>query len=307
MWTRAKIGQTWVMNFNVEAWEVPPGADANNLSVPIEFGPVEWNGAQTRISVRRLQLEAGAALAFFRPHNGQMNYVVTHGNDAPVPVTEKHGNSKTLGLIVRAALYGEQAHFGRLFYCHGERLIFREERSYWESPDFWQREHPIVIPFDMRTEPSRQVFDWLQTQWNDTDSDLRIAWEWNRKSEPEQNLWLGTIVLRWNELHDLMRAVACVAELPTGTRWMLVHIDTHNHSPELLARLQPWRELLQAHFSFEPLPNSYPEFLREYFQMASSHVQVEGAEVSAHQQLEAKLYLRDWLQRHAPEHLHLIQ
>lgn len=65
MWTRARIGQTWVMNFNLEAWEVPPRADAENLSVPIEFGPLEWNGAPTMISARWLELDSDKALAFF--------------------------------------------------------------------------------------------------------------------------------------------------------------------------------------------------------------------------------------------------
>ena len=295
------------MNFELEPWEVPPGADAENLSVPIEFGPVEWNGEETMISARWLELESGEALAFFRPHCNEINYVVTRGDGIELFRAKKHINSKTLGNVVRVAPYSGQFYFGRLFYCHGEYLIFREGHGYWEAEDFWQRESPLEIPFDAMTEPSIHVFDWLQAQWNDENSEVRFSWEWNRKIEPEQNRWLGTIVPRWNELHDLIRAVACIAALPTGARWFLDFVDTHNHAPALLERLHPWRELLKSHFSFEPLPNSYPKFLRRYFQMASSHVQVTGQELTAHQQLEAKLYLRDWLRRNAPEQLHLIQ
>ena len=295
------------MNFKIESWEVPPGANAENLSVPIEFGPIEWNGEQTLISARWLELSSGEALAFFRPHKMKINYVVTREDKTPLYVANKHVNSKTLGQTVRAALHQEQSYFGRLFYCHGECLIFQKGRGHWEFDDFWQREMPLEIPFDATTEPSIHVFDWLQTQWNDANSEVRIAWEWNRKSDSEQNLWLGTIVPRWNELHELMRAVACIAELPKGARWILGFADTHNHLPTLIARLQPWNELLEARFSFEPLPESYPQFLREYFQMAASHVQVTGQELTAHEQLEARLYLRDWLRIHAPDHLHLIQ
>ena len=56
------------MNFEIEPWEIPPGADASDVLVPIEFGPVEWNGVQTMISARWLELGSGNALAFFRPH-----------------------------------------------------------------------------------------------------------------------------------------------------------------------------------------------------------------------------------------------
>ncbi len=295
------------MNFRLEPWEIPPNADASNLSVPIEFGPVEWNKRQTMISARWLELESGEALAFFRPHCDAINYAVTREDKTPHYVANKHVNSKNLGQTVRVALHQEQFYFGRPFYCHGECLIFREGRGHWEFDDFWQRETPLEIPFDTMTEPSIHVFDWLQTQWNDVNSEVRIAWEWNRKTEIEQNLWLGTIVPRWNELHDLMRAVACVAELPTGERWIMNHFDTDIHSPELLGRLQLLRKLFHESFWFESLPESYPEFLREYFQMAARHVQVKGVEFSAHQQLEAKIYLRDWLQRHAPEFSHLVK
>ncbi len=293
------------MNFKIEAWEIPPGADANNLSMPIEFGPVDWDGAPTMISARWLEFASGEALAFFRPHSGAINYVVTREDNAPLVVSKKHVNSKTLGRIARGAL--DEGKFGRLFYCHGECLLFRESRCYWESQDYWQKESPITIPFDTHCEPSARIYNWIQQQWHDENSELRFSLEWSQKTEQEQNRWLGTIVSRWNELHDLMRAAAYVAELPTGERWIMNHIDTHNHSPELLGRLQPLRKLFHESFSFEPLPNSYPKFLREYFQMAACHVQVQGTESTAHQQLEARLLLCDWLQLNAPDHLHLIQ
>ena len=295
------------MNFEIEKWEVPPGADTENLSVPIEFGPVEWNGAQTMISARWLELDSGEALAFFRPHCGAINYVVTHSEGIALYWVRKHINSKNLGELVRLAMAGGKFYNGRMFYCANKLLITQGSRYYWSaSQDFYQKEYPLQLPFNSTDKPSAYIFDWLQEQWNDENSEVRFSWEWNRKTEPEQNRWLGTIVPRWNELHDLMRAISCIAELPSGKRWILDHVDTHNHAPELLARLQPWRELFKSRFSFEPLPESYPQFLREYFQMASSHVQIEGGNFSAHQQIEARLLLRDWLQRNAPDHLDLI-
>lgn len=295
------------MEFKIETWEVPPGVDANQMTVPIEFGPVEWNGAQTLISARWLELPSGEALAFFRPHMGGMNFVVTREDGTALPVAKKHVNSKRLGQIVRAAPEERQSYFGRIFYCEGECLTFRDGCGHWSSQDFWQKEKPLRIPFDAMTEPSSRVFGWLQNQWRDANSQVRFSWEWARKSESQRDDWLGDVVPHWRELGQLMRAVAISVQLPPGARWILDHFDSHNHTPELLARLQPWRELLIKHFvPFSPLPDSYPQFLRDYFRFASGHVEVVGETTSAHQRLEAQLHLRQWLRQHAPDRLDLL-
>lgn len=294
------------MNFEIEIWEVPPGADANNLSVPIEFGPIDWNGEMAMISARWLELDSGEALAFFRPHESGINFVVTSERGL-LYQRHKRINSKTLGERARFGMEKREFRCGRLFYCGGEGLLIAGTQAHWiGQQNFWQMEAPLTVAFDSQTEPSASAFDWIQKQWANPNSEIRISWEWNRKNERQREDWLGTIVPRWSELHDLMRAVSCVAELPVGQHWILDHVDTHNHAPALLERLRPWRELLEAQFWFEPLPEFYPQFLREYFRCASGHIQVEGVEFSAHEQLEAKLYLRDWLQQNAPTHLHLV-
>ena len=299
------------MNFELEKWEVPPDADANSLSVPIEFGPIEWQGAQqgapTMVSARWLELPSGEALAFFHAHATGTNYVVTYASTS-LHRRKKRVNSKALGELVRSAIGDGSAYScGRLFYCEREALIARDWNYCWStSLDVYLEMYPPQFPFCCADEPSADVFDWLQTQWRDLDSEVRLSWEWSRKSKLEKIQFFDFIVPRWREIHDLMNAVAVAVELPVGARWILDHVDTHNHAPELLARLQPWRETFMARFLFEPLAESYPKFLRQYFQFASGHVQVEGAECSAHQRVEAKLFLRDWLARHAPEQLALV-
>ena len=295
------------MNFRLEPWEVPPGAAANNLSVAIEFGPVEWNGEPTMVSARWLELGSGEALAFFRPHCAHINYVVLDDDDGLLHEKYKSANSKTLEWRARQGIMNSALYCGRLFYCHSESLIFREGCVYWENQDFWLREYPLEIPFDANTKASIHVFDWLQTQWNNANSELHIAWQWSRKTDSERIRWLGTIVPRWNELHDLMSAASCVAELPTDERWIMNHFDTNIQTPELLGDLQTLRKLFHASFWFEPLPESYPKFLREYFQLTARHVQVQGTESTAHEKLEARLFLRDWLAQNAPDKLHLVQ
>ena len=305
---RVRIGQTLAMLFELEPWEIPPDADIANWSVPIEFGSIEWQGAQTMVSARWLELSSGEASAFFRAHATGINYVVTYAKTA-LHRRKKRINSKALGELVREATGDGNAHScGRLFYCAGEPLIARGSNYHWSnSLDMWLEMYPSEFPFDATDKPSADIYDWLQKQWRDLDSEVRLSWEWSRKNDEGQTQFFDPIFPLWRELHDLMNAVAITVELPKGTRWILNHVDTHNHAPEMLAHLQPWRELFMAQFSFEPLAKSYPQFLREYFQSASSHVQVVGRDATAHEQVEARLFLRDWLQRNAPEHLYLIQ
>lgn len=135
---------------------------------------------------------------------------------------------------------------------------------------------------------------------------MRFAWEWNRKDFGERNQWLNEMVPGWKELGQLMHAVATIVGLTPEQMWILDDLITFDYSPEQLASLGSWSEVLQTHFSFEPLPDSYPQFQREYFNIELRNLKVKGAESSAHQQLEARLYLRNWLQQNAPEHLDLL-
>ncbi len=90
------------MNFNIEPWELPPDADAGRSSVPIEFGPVEWNGGPTMISARTVPTKSRQSLAFFHPHASEINYAVLI-NDA-LGTFKEHIDSKKLGRIIRQAL-----------------------------------------------------------------------------------------------------------------------------------------------------------------------------------------------------------
>ena len=295
------------MNFKLEQWEIPSGADAENLSVPIEFGPVEWNGEQTMISARWLELDSGEALAFFHPHCAEINYVVLDDNDGLLYERHKSANSKTLGWRARQGIENSALYCGRLFFCAGEAVVTQNSIYHWSSSsDLYRKVVPLRLPFDSANKTSASIYDWFQTQWNDRNSEVRFSWEWSRKDSGAREQYLGTIVPRWNELHDLMRAVSFVVQLPVGEYWSLYHSDALAHSPELRARLQSWRELLESHFSFEPLAEYYPQFLRDYCGFTFGHIAIEGVDFSAHQQLEARLTLRDWLKRNAPAHLDLI-
>ena len=296
------------MNFELESWEVPPGADADNLSVPIEFGPVDWNGESTMISARWLELDSGEALAFFRPHETGINYVVLDGNDGLLYQKSKGTNSKTLGWRARLAIGNNASYCGRLFFCGGEAVVTQNSIYHWcPSSDPYRKVVPLKLPFDCSYVASSFIYDWFQAQWNDKSSEVHFSWEWNRKDSDARERYLGTIVPRWNELHNLMRAVSIVFEIPVGEYWSLSYFDALDDSDELRLHIRAWSELLKSHFSFEPLADYYPQFVRDYSQFTLGHIAILGVEFSAHQQLEARLYLRDWLRTNAPEHLHLVQ
>lgn len=197
-------------------------------------------------------------------------------------------DSGKLERVVRKALKREEFSFGRMFHIEGQTCLVRRNETVWVAPRSQQLGSVFGFPFDALIEPSAHVFDWLRGEWNNLDSEVRFAWEWNRQTSSERHQFLEECVPRWRELFEVMRAAAIVEELPENANWILDHVDMRNHSPELLARLKPWRELLTSHFlPFEPFPDSAPECLRDYFQFISTHVSVEGENATLHEQLEA--------------------
>lgn len=288
--------------FLLEAWEVPVGRDATKTPARVEFGPVEWNGEKTMISALGVRLQSREVVAFFHPDGVEANFAVLQGQSL-CPFSSQLDIGK-LERIVRQSIKGEQFSCGRLFYLEGQTCLLSPRETVWVAPRSQQWDSVFSFPFDAMKEPSPRVFQWLQQQWNEPHSEVRFAWEWNRKNAQERHEFLEATVWRWRELFDVMRAAAIIEELPEHASWILDHVDTHNHSPELLARLKPWRELIETHFlPFEPLPDSAPECLRDYFQFVSNHIQVEGENCSERQHLEARLELRQWLEHNAPDEI----
>ena len=291
--------------FALEPWEVPPHVDASKKPVRADFAPVEWSGEKTFVSALGMRLQSREVVAFFHPINVEANFAVLKGQ-ALCPFSPQLDSGK-LERIVRKAIKGDEFSFGRLFHIEGQTCLLRANETAWVAPRKQQFDSVFSFPFDVLTEPSSRVFDWLQTQWKTSDSEVRFSWEWNRKTSTERHTFLEEHVPRWRELFDVMRAAAIVAGLPESATWILDHVDTHNHSLELLARLKPWRELLITHFlPCAPFPDSAPECLRDYFRFISNHVSVQGEESTQHERIEGHLRLREWLQHNAPDRMDLL-
>lgn len=310
MWTRPQIGQTWVMNFEIEEWEIPPGADASNLSVPIEFGPVEWNGAETIISARTVKVADRHEMVFFRPHCGSTNFIIL-AKWAMCPYyrhyLRRKKNPNELQQIIEESIQVDSLRFGRSFYVADQFCIFSRSKFFWSRRDIFF-DLSFSTPEIIGNYPSPQIFQWVSQQWQNPNSDVRYAWEWSRKTEAERRQYIEDNVPHWRELMNLTRALVIVEKVPRDLPWSLkMPINSSGYSEETLARLQLWRELLKDRFfPFEPFSESSPQCLNDYFEFISTRFLVKGEDYSAHQQLEARLYLRDWLQCNAPDHLHLI-
>lgn len=124
------------MNFELESWEVPPGVDMSRASVPIEFGPVEWNGELTLVSARTVPNASRQSLVFFHPHAGGVNFAVLINDNFGVFKAQTH--DKKLDRIVRETLrtkkfyyQTERFYFGRVFYLEGQLGLIREGESFW--------------------------------------------------------------------------------------------------------------------------------------------------------------------------------
>ncbi|BCM92788.1 hypothetical protein IAD21_04670 [Abditibacteriota bacterium] len=281
-------------DFRLEVWERPPNTEIRKISSPIEFGPVEWNGEKTMISARTVRFSSSQARAFFRPHRAEANFVISSGQTIYGFQAQMEGGK--LERVVRKAVKREEFSFLRVFFLEGQLCLVSSFKSVWKSPDN-QGDSAFEMPFDRMIEPSARIFEWLGHEWNNANSEVRFAWEWNRKNVQERQEFLAERIPRWREIDRVMRAVARVAELPENATWILDHVDTSNHAPQLLARLQPWRELLQKQFlPFVPLPDSAPQCLRDYFQFISNHIAVQGENVSYHEGLESRLFLREWIE-----------
>ncbi len=292
-------------DFLLESWEVPRNADTSKKLLWADFGPVEWNSEKTLVAALGVRLQSGAVVAFFYPEGVEANFAVLISQSL-CPFNARLDGGK-LERVVRKAIRGEEFSFGRFFHLEGQTCLMRASETSWVAPRKQQSDSVFSLPFDVLADPSARVFDWLQTQWNISNSEVRFSWEWNRKSPSQRQTFLEEHVPRWRELSEMMRFAAIVEELPSEALWILDHVDTYNHSPDLLARLKPWRELLCAHFlPFEPFPVSAPECLRDYFAFISNHVSVVGQPLTRHERLEARLHLREWLERNAPERMELL-
>ena len=297
--------------FDLQPWEVPPDARARQMG-PQTLGPFPWQGAPTRMDARPLLRDNGSALLFFCPQNSAINFAVARG-EAPADFAGNI-NAAKMARVIERALRDQEFGFGRLFYLGGHACFLTQGEARWLAPQIRFRTRPdernprFDLPPNLAAQDSARVFAWLEGQWNDAGSQVRFAWEWNRKTYAEKHEFLRAQFPRLRETLDLMRAIAQALAMGANTRWLFsapgVSVSTGDLHREKLAA---WARLLERHFApFETLLSAEAHCLRDYSTFLDEHLCADGGESSFHQQLEARLFVRDWLARHAPDQLHLL-
>ena len=310
---RPQIGQTWSgMDFELEKWELSPGAVPSLASAPVEIGEVTWKGVPTRFYARLLRISpisSGKNWGFVRAQGSDINFVVLDNNNRVsqlVPQLDEK-RIKNLRQWISQTDTGDKIQLGRAFHLEGQLCLTVGDRAAWQISEQHER-YDFETPFDVQTQPSADFFAWLREQWHDEKSSVRRAWNWNGQSPSQREQYLETLFPRWQKLRQLMRWVACVEAVPLGQKWTLQHTPLRNRSLAIAPQLWVWRDLLALHFlPLNPDSANFPHYINEALRRACDPVTIVVGETSAHEKLEARFLLRDWLRLNAPDQLDLIR
>ena len=223
-----------------------------------------------------------------------------------------------LSRIVRRAFAENNANFGLVrVLClpklpNFPRIVAHStENLFWCSTSQWQsfvpfRLEPAPIALDSNSDKAGQQ---LQNAWEDQNSDAYFAWQWAALNREERLKKCTGFEGDWDELKEVMelilRASSALWDLDSGWNWWF---NVGNDGNDISSRndyevegeliLKPWQPILDARFR----PKWREKWLTRHLCVAkfwreegvSEDVYIDA--VTAHEQLEAKLQLRAWLQ-----------
>jgi len=296
-------------DFELEAWEVPPGIEQGGSEPYAPIGPLSWKGRQMMFSFRLVNWDDIRNVAFFRAQNGGINHVILDGAGFCIPwLFPSDLTQDKVADILRDSLNGKQFHYGRLFQVEDGLCIVEGKRIGWLNlrADLTI----LLVPFNPMVGQSERVFEWLQGQLNKPNSEVRFSYDWSCMGEEQIYQFYCECIPRWREIHEVMTWVAQLEGLPDGHPWWPNRIRLPE-APEIEKRLAMWGKAL--YFLFQPdgrrlfwelrFPKNSPKCLLKHFHGASSNIHIYGASASAHQRLEARLQLREWLEANAPDQI----
>ena len=293
-------------DFALESWEVPPGVDVGKAKTFGPVGPFAWKGARMMFLLKLVPVDSTRSMVFFRANNQSKNYAVVSGGDTcqPTLLASQSPPEKAVRVLKHVIGSGEGC-FGRVFYLEGELCVARKKSMGWLKPVGYLAE--FRVPFNPMAGQSVRVFEWLRKEWSKPKSEARFAYEWSRLDAEQTHEYYCQHVPHWREVHDLMRLVAQMEGLPEGQRWWHDHIELPD-DPEREARFLSWGARFWEHYigqywSSKPFPSKSAKCLLESFETACYTANVKGTVTTAHERLEARLQLRDWLERNAPERM----
>ena len=175
---------------------------------------------------------------------------------------------------------------------------------------------PFATPSDSLPSDYIQAVETLGHLWNIENSDVRFSWKWSQLSPAEANNLLMGVTGDLRELEQIMRWVIISAtrlwESSDHWTWKLTPYefsddgfssDTHSLHGEVLSS-RKWQKFLRSRYA----PNWRGDLIARHqcalkFYEFSRNFYLGIAKISppptAHEQLEAKLALREWLQNKA--------
>ncbi|RYX86837.1 hypothetical protein EON83_01250 [bacterium] len=305
--------------FVLKPWELPP--DRTEINPPISVGPVYWQGEKTNLLLCRVERTQNRGFVFFRPQNeGDINFVACDSqNRAPIrPAFTK--TPKWSWAFPKEVANTAAAYWGRLFYVGDACCFINRNECGWLTED--EGFAAFALPFAHLTAPSQCIFEWLTTELERPESEAKFALTWLDWDEKERSSYAESAFPSWQNLRVFLRAIAFnEEELHENLVWYLgdqINPSSVGYSPNaakwspppqpLVTRLQTWSELIKPHYlPLPPIPEEISPLLRDYLIEEISTLRVSGEDANAHQKLEARLFLCDWLQENAPDRMNLLE
>ena len=329
-------------DFTLRAWELPPHCKAPLVAPADATTEIEWRGLKTEAIIRTVRIERGVFWVFFQLRDEPLsNYVMRNQTSWPIKPWSWNNRPTTPELlrIVRIENEGRQLTSARFFYLREPQnavAFFPFPDSEFVSEDGgWVDEYESLIDFKMRAATkawdSPRLYDWLLKTWKKSNSEVHFSWQWSRWNHKYRHQWLYPEARGINELVQVMNW-ALQSEPTIGNdeewRWYFDYDSRYDDSgdadrfwPEEMASHTPWTNVDMRQTSprlwrlrqffisyFLPLPplriTKPPSCVRDFDDLNRSEIMARRKAQTAHEQLEAALHLREWLQdKAAPEEI----
>lgn len=305
------------LNFRLEPHHLPPGIDAP-LEAPADATfSLPWKGRQREVALRWMRLDKFAHVLWVRV-DGEIWLASRLPNtalEAPMKWKVPQHSPRKMLSIARTVERGHTLGLTRLLVFppaqDGPQMVLAcTEGGIWLDAQL-----EIVGEFSLDIQTNADESKWQTTfeaAWNDDQSDARFAWNWAKKSEDERRAWfyegttgitaLGNVVRlvlqSADELWEKHEFVCWIHGFDANESWFGNEyrgiVDAKNEAP----RLERWRRFFDRHLWKAEFRTAWSHrVMREWIckQCELWGVYIEVARPSAHERLESRLELRDWL------------
>jgi len=307
------------MNFRLEPHHVPSGCTVL-LDAPADaVFSLLWKGREREVRLRWVRWKPSVFLLFLRVE-GQIGVATQQPNspsEAPMKWKQPQYSPRKLLSLARAIERGRNLNLSRSFFCAADEepqciMRHRDGKGVWLSAEL-----QTVGEFTLAV-PSAAVEDFWKAAFfaafGDESSEVNFAWRWARMNEEERYAWffdgsdglkaqehLVRIVLQSaDELWEEHALVSWRRGLSAGEGWFYDERHRRIREPQLPLNLERWRHFINAHAGQNQWKAADSQRFVRYWLIGKQKMRSFDVEVprpSAHERLEARLELRDWLEQ----------